>query len=64
MKYVDIKTLGARLIDLKKEYQSKKPFRYVVFEDFFPKEIAEVILKEYPSISNGEWAICICRTSR
>jgi len=55
MNFVDIETLRARLKDLKNEYQLKKPFRYVVFEDFFPKEIAEQILKEYPTISNGEW---------
>lgn len=55
MKYVDIETLRARLADIKKEFQSKKPFRYVVFEDFFPEEVAEAVLKEYPEISNGEW---------
>ena len=55
MKYIDIENLRTRLNDLKNEYQSNKPFRYIVFENFFPKEIAENILLEYPETSNGKW---------
>ncbi len=55
MKYIDINALENRLKDIKDEYQSKKPFRYVVFENFFPNDIAEKVLNEYPQISNGEW---------
>ena len=55
MKYINIETLEKRFSDLKTEYQSKKPFRYVVFDDFFSPEIAALILNEYPTISNGEW---------
>ena len=55
MKYIDIENLRTRLPELKNEYQSKQPFRYIVFENFFPNEIAEKILMEYPEISNGQW---------
>lgn len=55
MKYIDIEHLRTRLDDLKDEYQSKKPFKYVVFDNFFPVEIAEKILLEYPEISNNTW---------
>lgn len=55
MKYLDIESLKNRLVNLKDEYQSKKPFRYLVFEDFFPQFVADKILNEYPAISKGEW---------
>jgi Rps23 Pro-64 3,4-dihydroxylase Tpa1-like proline 4-hydroxylase len=55
MKFIDIETLGARLNELKNEYQSKKPFRYVIFENFFSEEVAEKILREYPEVSEGKW---------
>ena len=55
MKYIDIENLKIRLPDLQNEYQSKRPFRYIVFENFFPKKIAENILMEYSEISNGQW---------
>lgn len=55
MKYIDIQKLHARLDSLKKEYHSKTPFKYIVFEDFFPRDIAESIHEEYPTIENGAW---------
>lgn len=55
MKYLDLHNLYAHLPDIKKDYQSKKPFRYVMFENFFPADIAEQVLQEYPSVKDGKW---------
>ena len=55
MKYIDIDDLNIRLNSLKKEFHSKKPFKYLMFENFFPTEIAEEILSSYPTIEDGKW---------
>ena len=55
MKYVDIASLNERLTNLKGDFQSKKPFRYVMFENFFSAEAASVIHATYPLIKNGQW---------
>ena len=55
MKYIDIESLNIRLDSLKTDYHSKKPFKYVIFENFFPEEIAEDILNSYPTIQDGKW---------
>jgi Rps23 Pro-64 3,4-dihydroxylase Tpa1-like proline 4-hydroxylase len=55
MKYIDLDKLNGKLESIKKEYQSKKPFRYVMFNDFFSPEIAELIHENYPKIQNGKW---------
>jgi Rps23 Pro-64 3,4-dihydroxylase Tpa1-like proline 4-hydroxylase len=41
--------------DIKAEYQAKKPFRYVMIENFFLPEKAEQIYQNYPSIEDGKW---------
>ncbi len=55
MKYIDLESLQRRLDSLKKEYQSKQPFRYVMFDNFFPEEAAKEILNCYPTIQDGKW---------
>jgi Rps23 Pro-64 3,4-dihydroxylase Tpa1-like proline 4-hydroxylase len=55
MELIDLGSLKNRLPEIKKDYQSKKPFRYVMFENFFSVEIAELIYKNYPAIENGKW---------
>ncbi len=55
MNYIDIDSLYERLPALRAEYQSKKPFRYLMFENFFPLDKAEFIFKNYPAIENGKW---------
>ena len=55
MKYIDIDSLNNRFESLKKEFHSKKPFKYLMFDNFFPTEIAEEILSSYPTIENGKW---------
>lgn len=55
MKYIDINSLDDRLSELKSQFHSQKPFKYLMFDNFFPTEIAEEIYKNYPKIENGKW---------
>ena len=55
MKYLDIAGLNERFDALKKEYNSKKPFKYLMFDDFFSASVAEKIHDSYPTIENGKW---------
>lgn len=55
MPLIDIESLNDRLSEIKAAYQAKKPFRYVVFENFFCVEKAELIYRQYPEIKNGMW---------
>jgi Rps23 Pro-64 3,4-dihydroxylase Tpa1-like proline 4-hydroxylase len=55
MKYLDIEKLQNRLPEIKQDYQSKEPFKYVVFEEFFPPKVAEEIYQNYPKIENDKW---------
>ena len=55
MRFIDIDLLNERLPHLKNEFHSKEPFKYVIFEDFFPSEVALEILNEYPKIDKGTW---------
>jgi Rps23 Pro-64 3,4-dihydroxylase Tpa1-like proline 4-hydroxylase len=53
--YIDFDRLKARQAQLKKEFQSKTPFRYLSFENFFFADKAELILQNYPSVEAGIW---------
>lgn len=55
MKCIDINSLDDRLSELKSQFHSQKPFKYLMFDNFFPTEIAEEIYKNYPKIENGKW---------
>lgn len=55
MKYVNLDALYERLPEIKKQYQSQQPFRFVMFENFFPAEVANDILNGYPEIDYGKW---------
>lgn len=55
MRVFDIEKLNERLPEIKADFQSKKPFRYVAIDNFLPEEIADEILNNYPSIEFGEW---------
>jgi Rps23 Pro-64 3,4-dihydroxylase Tpa1-like proline 4-hydroxylase len=55
MEFIDFNSLAERLADIKAEYQAKKPFRYVIFENFFYPNKAELIHQNYPSIRDGKW---------
>lgn len=55
MEFINFNSLLERQTNIKADYQSKKPFRYVMFEDFFSPDQAELIYKDYPSIKDGKW---------
>jgi Rps23 Pro-64 3,4-dihydroxylase Tpa1-like proline 4-hydroxylase len=55
MEFIDLKSLNERKKEIKADYQSKKPYRYVMFENFFPPEKAEIIYQNYPTIKDGKW---------
>ena len=55
MEFIDIELLNKRLPELKQEFQSKRPFRYLMFDGFFPESVAELVHAEYPKIENGTW---------
>jgi Rps23 Pro-64 3,4-dihydroxylase Tpa1-like proline 4-hydroxylase len=55
MEFIDIDSLNKRLVDIKNRYQAQKPFKYVMFENFFTPDKAELIYDNYPKIENGTW---------
>ncbi|MFL5730157.1 MAG: 2OG-Fe(II) oxygenase [Cytophagaceae bacterium] len=55
MELINIKSLQERLPEIKKDYQAKRPFRFVMFENFFSPEVAEQVYKNYPAIDYGKW---------
>lgn len=55
MKYIELDKLIDRLPELRKSFNSKKPFRYLSFDDFFSSNVADQILDSYPSIDSGDW---------
>jgi Rps23 Pro-64 3,4-dihydroxylase Tpa1-like proline 4-hydroxylase len=54
MKFVD-SIFSERKEKLKEQWNSKKPFRFLVVDDFLIPEKAEEILKGYPAVDQGEW---------
>jgi Rps23 Pro-64 3,4-dihydroxylase Tpa1-like proline 4-hydroxylase len=55
MELIDFQGLLDRKDSIKKDYQSQKPYRYVMFENFFLPAQAELIYQNYPSIQDGKW---------
>jgi len=55
MEFINFESLLERRSELKQAYQSKKPFRYLMFENFFFPDKAEIISESYPSIKEGKW---------
>jgi Rps23 Pro-64 3,4-dihydroxylase Tpa1-like proline 4-hydroxylase len=55
MEFINFNSLLERKEAIKAEYQSKKPYRYIMFENFFLPEKADVILENYPAIQDGKW---------
>ena len=53
---IDYDRLEAQFADLQKQWNDpKKPFRYLVYEDFFSPEAAEQLLAAYPDVTTGNW---------
>lgn len=55
MEFINFNSLIERQNEIKADYQSKKIFRYVMFENFFQADKAEVVLQNYPTIQDGKW---------
>lgn len=55
MEFINLENLTGRLTQIRQDYQSKKPFRYIVFDDFFYADKAEEIYRNYPAITDGLW---------
>jgi hypothetical protein len=43
MELINFESLNSRKEEIKKDYQSKTPFRYVMFENFFFEDKADLI---------------------
>ena len=41
MEFIDFDSLKSRQQKIKQDYQSKTPFRFVMFENFFKPEVVE-----------------------
>jgi len=55
MTYINFHSLQERLGEIQTDFQSKKPFHYTVFENFFNQEVLDLIYSSYPTIKNGSW---------
>jgi Rps23 Pro-64 3,4-dihydroxylase Tpa1-like proline 4-hydroxylase len=56
MKYIDFDSLTRRQQSIKADFNDpKKPFRYVMFENFFYPDKADLIHDSYPTIQDGKW---------
>lgn len=50
-----LERLAGRAKDLQSEWSQKRPFRYLVMDDFLPLEFAESILASYPQPDPQTW---------
>ncbi len=55
MKYINSERLASIKHEIKSRFNSAKPFRYVMFDDFFNEAECELIHNSYPTIKNGTW---------
>ncbi len=55
MEFIDFESLQKRQSEIENDFRAKKPFKYVVVENFFKPEAAEIIYKNYPVIEDGMW---------
>ena len=54
MKYIKSEIFSTR-DELRKSYQSKTPFRYLVIDNIFNEDAAKEVHEQYPEIKQGEW---------
>ena len=55
MRVINFNELLKQKEEIKKDYQSKKPFRYVMIENFFSADQAELVYQNYPQVEAGQW---------
>ena len=53
--YIDFKRLEEEINELNVSWNSKKPFKYIVIDDFLNCNEAEKILEAYPAIDESMW---------
>ncbi|MFN8285120.1 MAG: 2OG-Fe(II) oxygenase [Chitinophagales bacterium] len=55
MVYIDLGSLIENQEELRRQWTSKKPFRYLVVDNFFFADKAELVLQQYPDVTKGTW---------
>lgn len=55
MTYINLPDLTANLPELQLNWRESKPFRHLVYDNFFYPEKAEQILAQYPDVGRGTW---------
>jgi Rps23 Pro-64 3,4-dihydroxylase Tpa1-like proline 4-hydroxylase len=55
MNYINLNNLLASRDNLREKYQSKSPYRYLVFDDILYPDAANTVHDSYPEISDGVW---------
>ena len=55
MKFIDLNKIHASRDELHKQYQSKSPHRYLVFDNILNHDAANAIYASYPEINEGVW---------
>ena len=52
---INFKELNLKLDDHRRSFQAKKPFKYIVIDNFLPLDVAESIYAAYPSTQEEGW---------
>jgi Rps23 Pro-64 3,4-dihydroxylase Tpa1-like proline 4-hydroxylase len=55
MQFVDDSYLKDKAEKLQRSWNQKHPFRYLIINNFFPKETAEHLYQHYPGINSKKW---------
>ncbi|MFN8322056.1 MAG: 2OG-Fe(II) oxygenase [Chitinophagales bacterium] len=55
MKFININSLNERFLEVHRQFNSTKPFRFAVVEQFFNPESAAQIHNAFPPITDGTW---------
>lgn len=55
MQYINLVQLKNDLPAIRRQWEEAKPFRHLVYDNFFYREKAELILQQYPAVSQGKW---------
>lgn len=55
MEFINLVNLTDKINELKVSFHAKKPFKYLVIDNFLDYEVAEFIWEHYPDVSDGVW---------
>ena len=55
MNYINLPALKAALPQLQQSWQTARPFRHLYYDGFFYPDKAELVLQQYPEVSEGVW---------